>query len=575
MPTQQIREAPSISPTGSVTKGATRWAFLWFFLGLFAIPPQAGVEAATEDAEPYSIQLLPVPLPDLTRVEADVRHALEQVRSEPDTQLDSIDRRESAELFGNTGLLYQAHLMLEPAAACYQNAARLMPQDHRWPYYLAYVHQQAGDLEAAAAAYERAMVLEPGLDAARLHLGRIRLELGQPERAEPLLLASASQPGLKGAALCELGKLAYAQQDFARARDNLLAALEVSPRANRIHYTLALSYRGLGQLEEARRQLLLSGEQEPDFPDPLIDLLAGLSTGQRMLFHYGMNAAHRKEYPLAVRFFRKGLAVDPDNANARISLARFLYLSGESGPARQLLEQVLERTPGKVLAHFLLAVLQESAGEGDAAIARFRRLLEQDPRHPGAHYYLAGALMRRGDYAGAVQHYGQTLALAPDNVAAAFWRIPASILAGVSHSRLRDLLETAHGRYPDDPGIGYFFAALLAASPEEEVRDAARALALAESLYEQHDSIEHRELLAMAHAESGDLDRALARQEQAVAAAYGDFRFDLLPRLNANLARLRAGEPCREPWSLEELAQALPRNSVRKAFEAYPPEAAF
>ena len=183
--------------------------------------------------------------------------------------------------------------------------------------------------------------------------------------------------------------------------------------------------------------------------------------------------------------------------------------------------------------------------------------------------------MRRGDYAGAAHHYGQTLERARDNAAAAFWRIPASILAGMPHSELRDLLESAHRRYPDDPAIGYFLAALLAASPEEGVRDAPRALELAKSLYEHYDSIEHKELLAMAHAESGDFDYALVQQEQAVAAAYGRFRVDLLPRLNANLARFRAGEPCREPWSLEELAQALPRNGVRKAFQVYPPEASF
>lgn len=569
------REAPRISTTDSVLGGAIGWMLVWLWLGLFPLPLPAGAEAPAADSEAHSVQLLPVPRPDLARVEADVRHALEQARSELDRQLGSADRRRLAELFGNAGLLYQAHLILEPAAACYENAARLMPRDHRWPYYLAYVHQQAGRLEPAAAAYERALMLEPGLDAARLRLGRIRLELGQPDRAEPLLLEAASRPGLEGAALFELGKLSYAGRDFARSAERLEAALEASPRASRIHYTLALSYRGLGELEAARRQLALRGEREPDVPDPLIDLLAGLSTGQRMLFHYGMNAAHRKEYPAAVRFFREGLAIDPDNTAARISLARFLYLSGESGAARRQLEQVLEEAPGEVLAHFLLAVLQESAGEGDAAIGRFRRALALDPRHPGAHYYLAGALMRRGDYAGAAHHYGRTLERAPDNVAAAFWRIPASILAGVPHSRLRELLEAAHGRYPNDPSIAYFLAALLAASPEEEVRDAPRALALAKSLHAGHDTIEHRELLAMAHAESGDFDRALALQEQAVAAAYGGFRFDLLPRVNANLARFRAGEPGREPWSLEELAQAVPPNAVRKAFEVYPPEAAF
>ena len=359
MSVEPIHEASHISTMGPVLRGSTGWALLWLLLGLFIVPMQAWAEESTADSEAHSIQLLSVPLTDLTRVEADVRHALEQARTELDAQLGSADRRQLAELFGNTGLLYQAHLILEPAAACYENAARLMPRDHRWPYYLAYVHQQAGRLEPAAAAYDRALALEPGLDAARLRLGRIRLELGQPDRAEPLLLEAAARPGLEGAALFELGQLAYARQDFAQARERLLAALEASPRANRIHYTLALSYRGLGELEAARRHLVLRGEQEPDFPDPLIDLLAGLSTGQRMLFHDGMNAAHRKEYPQAVRFFREGLAIDADNANARISLARFLYLSGETGPARQQLEQVLERAPGEVLAHFLLAVLQE------------------------------------------------------------------------------------------------------------------------------------------------------------------------------------------------------------------------
>ncbi len=81
----------------------------------------------------------------------------------------------------------------------------------------------------------------------------------------------------------------------------------------------------------------------------------------------------------------------------------------------------------------------------------------------------------------------------------------------MSHSALRDLLEAAHGRYPDDPAIGYFLTALLAASPEAGVRDAPHALALAESLYEQYDSIEYWELLAMAHAESGDFVGALAQ----------------------------------------------------------------
>jgi hypothetical protein len=133
MSIEPIREAPRISKTRAVFSGSAGWALPWLLLGLFMVPMQAWAEAPTADSTVNTARLLPVRVPDLTRVEADVRHALELARTELDAQLASADRRQLAELFGNTGLLYQAHLILEPAAACYENAARLMPRDHRWP----------------------------------------------------------------------------------------------------------------------------------------------------------------------------------------------------------------------------------------------------------------------------------------------------------------------------------------------------------------------------------------------------------------------------------------------------------
>lgn len=555
--------------------GSIGWIGLWLLLGVQLTPAWALSPVA--DIRSKAVRLLPVPKPDLSRVETDVRFALQEARAEMEARLDDGDRdpRLLAEVFGNTGLLYQAHLILDPAVVCYRNAARLMPQDYRWPYYLGYAQQQAGRLEQAADAYEQALRLNPQLAVTRLRLGRVRLELGQLDQAEPLLRKAAGQSVLAGAAAFELGKLAYARRDYAAARDALLDALQVSPDASRIHYTLALSYRGLGELESARRHLALRGDRDPDIRDPLIDLMAGLTSGQRMLFHYGMNAAHRAEYPLAARFFREGLALEPNNLKARVSLARFLYLSGEAEAAKAQLEQVLESSPDQVLANFLLALLLESAGEGDAAMDRFRRALNTDPTHPGVHYFLAGALLRRGDYVAAAQHYQEVLKHTPNNAGAAFWSILASIQAGVSHPELRVLLETAYVRDPEDPAIGYFLAALLAASPDKTVRDGVRALALAETLFKRHASLEHGELLAMAQAETGRFEQAVSTLNWVLDGAYAVFRMDLVQRLTANLARFRAGQPCRSPWAQEGLIYMTPPVGARKAFKAYPPEAAF
>lgn len=536
----------------------------------------AWADVTAQDASSRGHQLLPVPAPKLNRVDSDVRFALEKARYQLESLIDAdTDPWKLSESYGNTGLLYHAHLILGPAAVCYRNAAQLTPRDYRWPYYLGYVRQQAGRLDQAAEAYRVALQLNPESAVTQLRLGGIRLELGQLERAEPLLRKAAAQPELKGAALFELGKLAYARRDFAAARDSLLDALEVDPKASRIHYTLALTYRGLGELNLARRHLALRGDRDPELVDPLIDLMAGLTTGQRMLFHYGMNAAHREDYPLAARFFQDGIELEPDNLNARVSLARFLYLSGRREAARGQLEQVLERSPEQVLANLLLALLLESGGEGGPAMVRFRRAMDFGPDHPGVHYFVAGALMRRGEYQAAARHYEEVMARTPENTGTGFWLIVSSINAGVSHANLRGYLEAAYSRDPEDPTIGYFLSALLAASPDDNVRDGIRALTLAEALYRRHPSPEHGELLAMAYAENGQFEQAVSAQNGAIDAAYAMFRFDLALRMNANLDQYRAGQPCRSPWDERGLANMTPPVGTRKAFKAYPPDAAY
>ena len=118
-------------------------------------------------------------------------------------------------------------------------------------------------------------------------------------------------------------------------------------------------------------------------------------------------------------------------------------------------------------------------------------------------------------------------------------------------------------------------AALLAASPDSTVRNGTRALAIAESLYQRHASPEHGELLAMAYAENGQFEQAVSTQNRVMDSASMLFRFDLVQRMNINLERYRAGQPCRSPWVAEGLVYVSPPVGDRKAFKAYPPEAAY
>lgn len=557
------------------------WALLavalFFFAGWVAADqlPSAG-EQARRPSEPVA-GLEPVPLPPLEQAEPGVRLALENARAELDARTAKGDTlpRELAQVYGETGKLYHAHVMLEPAGACYRNAAVLAPEDYRWPYYLGYLQGQTGALQEAVVSYRRTLELRPRFTVARLRLGQAYLELGQLERAGPPLYAAAADSGLRAAALFELGQLDYAKQNFETAVAWLLQALETDPTASRVHYTLALAYRGLGDLEQARSHMVLHGTLEPGFADPLVDELAKLSSGQRMLFQYGMSAAQRQEFGAAARAFREGLEIDPENIDARVSLARFLYLSGDRNRAEEEISRVLSRTPRQPLANFLYGLLRLESGDNERAVARFRAVLELEPDHSGAHFFLAEMLVREGDYAGASRHYAAALVQQPDNPDARLRNLLALIEAGIRQGELRQRLEAAHAAYPEAAELSYFLAALLSASPDEEVRDGKRALALAEGLFEQHPSPEHAELLAMAYAEVGDFGQAVRLQNEAVEMAFGANQLLLLPRLVANAELFQGGKPCRTPWIQEGLLANLGAADPAKAFRDYPTDDAF
>ena len=566
-------------PFAILSEVASRCRLACLPLVLACIPLNAA-PAVTEDAAidhlpPSSALrqgLRPVPLPRLAGMDDSVALALEQARAKLDERIADADlpNAKLAELFGSMGQLYQAHLVHDAARICYENAALLAPEDYRWPYYLGYLAQQDGRLEEARDGFGTALALRPDMPPAWLRLGAVHLQLGQWEEARALLLAAAADPELQGAALFELGKLAYAQREYAQAADWLEQAREASPTATRIEYTLALTYRSLGDTERARDAMRRRGDREPPIPDPLVDSLATLSTGQRMLFHYGMDAGHRKEYAMAVEMFRQGLELEPENVDARVSFARFLYLTGDRLAARDELREAVRRMPDHPLANFFLGLLYRENGDSGTAVIHYERTLATDPEHAGAHFFLGEVLLEEGTYAAAARHFRAVLQQDPAHSAARLREILALILAGEPHEAIRDRLEETLERTPDGRSFSYLLAALLAASPEPGIRDGARALALAEELYDQYPSPEHAELLAVALAETGDFAGAVSHQEEALQKALASAQWFLLPRLNRNLAEFMADRPCRVPWEAERLVFVeRPANSYR-VFRDYP-----
>ena len=170
--------------------------------------------------------LEPLPSPDLGAAEPLVRQTLEQARTETQALLGAadIEPERLGRSFGDLGRLYDAHLMLDAAAVCYRNAVALDRGDYRWPYYLGHLLQRTGPLGDAEAAYARALSLVPDSALIRLRLGQVELELGRLPAAESHLEQALTEPGLRGAAWFDLGRIAYARGDPALAVERLRKA---------------------------------------------------------------------------------------------------------------------------------------------------------------------------------------------------------------------------------------------------------------------------------------------------------------------------------------------------------------
>jgi hypothetical protein len=106
--------------------------------------------------------------------------------------------------------------------------------------------------------------------------------------------------------------------------------------------------------------------------------------------------------------------------------------------------------------------------------------------------------------------------------------------------------------FPDQPGFPHALARVLAAAPDDRVRDGARAVSLMNELLKSQQTLAMAETMAMALAESGRFDDAAKWQQDAIRAASESKREDLVRKLTVNLGLYQSGRPCRTPWTPDD-----------------------
>jgi cytochrome c-type biogenesis protein CcmH/NrfG len=120
----------------------------------------------------------------------------------------------------------------------------------------------------------------------------------------------------------------------------------------------------------------------------------------------------------------------------------------------------------------------------------------------------------------------------------------------------RDWFADAANRYPDRREVQHALARLLAAAPDDQVRDGRRAQTIVQGLIANQNTLDLGETLAMALAEQGQFADAVAIQRGVMDAARQAGFAAEASRMAANLQRYERRQPCREPWAKDDVVHS-------------------
>jgi tetratricopeptide (TPR) repeat protein len=423
----------------------------------------------------------------------------------------------------------------------------------RWPYYRGHVRLALHDAEAAAAFFEQSHRLDLRQPAPLIWLAETDLMLGRPADAERHSSAAVDLAPTSVPAWFRRGRAAVAMRDYQHGVQYLERALSLGSDADPIHYQLGLAYRGLGDSSRAAAHLARHGDADgsivPD--DPLLDSLRTSLNGSGAYLNRGVEALERRDWPTAIENLREATRLSPRDAGAQLNLGTALFLSGDRPGARSAFEAAIRAAPDLPKPRYTLGLLAENEGRDGEAIEQFTTAVRLDTNYVEAHASLADALRRSGRVQESLQHYAIVLTANPAASQMRFGYAMGLVRLG-RFVEARDWLKEAVRLHPEQPGFSHALARVLAAAPDDRVRDGREAARLVDALMQSNTNWTLLETRAMAAAELGQFEEAIRLQQAALAAAAQGQQKRAVAHMQTILARYRLGLPCRTPWSPDD-----------------------
>lgn len=254
----------------------------------------------------------------------------------------------------------------DAAIAAFNEVLRINPRASAAQLQLAHLYLARGDVQQGATMSEDALRNAPDNPMARLVQARTRMMQGQLDEAALAMAALEKQYPNVWPVLAQQGTLKALQGDRASARRYWERAIALEPSAFEAQRGLVRLELAAGNAEGAltRAQALAS-----KFPGDV-----------RYPIEVGRLAAGQRRFDEAEAALRTAIELDPAAMEAYGLLGQVYLVQNKVDAARGEFEAIVKRQPKAVGAHTMIAMILQGQGKVDEAITKYEEVVAIDRR---------------------------------------------------------------------------------------------------------------------------------------------------------------------------------------------------